>query len=475
MVCGGTLYIKKCACGEKTESYAEVACDLDVTDESCWIDGVVCNWFGQCLTCAVTDPACGFSYRYATYYLPDDGCRAREYVCWQLGYDPVSGTCQKEIVYETGGWTLCHNWEYEKLDGTDALGAWEGGRNSCAACGSFESWREYFDAEGRIVRTVSESYNALAVKDEVLRESREVAYVYNVTPEGGVNRDTVLERTAFTLANGKRGGQEMTATYDYTYSAGFGDWGLRIEKTVTGEDEHYVYEDCYVFCDGNSYTVREYYADLTKDFWHLYEYDYQRDCLCYYTCTYTDSYGKEYVDELVNHRSSSYVELSHATCTQFGRYAWQCDFCKEYTEEASTMPMGHLWVYDATLGHYRCDRCALENANGADGDVIFEDLSDAHDNGTYYVIGYHKETYVSFDQYVSLRILDANGAVIDEIILKEIKLYEVDGLNAFAFSRDDVESFAASYGYQRGEYLVAFTFVPVGADGSFDYSITLTE
>ena len=65
--------------------------------------------------------------------------------------------------------------------------------------------------------------------------------------------------------------------------------------------------------------------------------------------------------------------------------------------------------------------------------------------------------------------------MIDEIILKEIKLYEVDGLNAFAFSRDDVESFAASYGYQRGEYLVAFTFVPVGADGSFDYSITLTE
>jgi hypothetical protein len=46
---------------------------------------------------------------------------------------------------------------------------------------------------------------------------------------------------------------------------------------------------------------------------------------------------------------------------------------------------------------------------------------------------------------------------------------------AISFSRSAVEALAEELGYSAEEYYVRFAFVPVGADGSFDYAITLTD
>ena len=60
-----------------------------------------------------------------------------------------------------------------------------------------------------------------------------------------------------------------------------------------------------------------------------------------------------------------------------------------------------------------------------------------------------------------------------EIIVKNLQIFEVDGLRAYAFSKAAVEAYAAQLGYT--DYQVKFVFVPYGADSSFDYAITFYE
>jgi hypothetical protein len=60
-----------------------------------------------------------------------------------------------------------------------------------------------------------------------------------------------------------------------------------------------------------------------------------------------------------------------------------------------------------------------------------------------------------------------------EEIFIEVEVTERDDVRALTFSKEAVQAAAEALGL--AEYDVRFTFVPYGADGSFDYAITLTE
>jgi hypothetical protein len=161
------------------------------------------------------------------------------------------------------------------------------------------------------------------------------------------------------------------------------------------------------------------------------------------------------------------MTIQSPTCTQDGIYCYECGICGKQTDTYKSEPNDHNWVYVNEDWHY-CYTCGLENANGASGQIILEDLTAMYGDGDLYVVGYYAYNKVSFTQYVSLILADGT-----EIICPNVSFTELEGVRAFAFSKSEVEAWAAENGYT--DYEIRFAFVPDGSDGSFDYAITFAE
>ena len=108
-----------------------------------------------------------------------------------------------------------------------------------------------------------------------------------------------------------------------------------------------------------------------------------------------------------------------------------------------------------------------------------EDMSETYGNDTSYVIGYWNKGNVNFTYYVSVVPTSSNE---EEIILTDIDFTEMareeDGIQAISFNKTEVETVAKKVVEAEkytGEYVLRFTFVPVGSDGNFDYAITFTD
>ena len=116
---------------------------------------------------------------------------------------------------------------------------------------------------------------------------------------------------------------------------------------------------------------------------------------------------------------------------------------------------------------YVCRICGLENANGASGEIVMEDLTEW--DGDNYVVGYWcRDEYLEFTYYVEIVVGD------DFIILDGVNVTLSDSPRAYVFSKSEVAALAAKLGYSEGEYTVRFVAVPYGADGSYDYAITFS-
>ncbi len=215
------------------------------------------------------------------------------------------------------------------------------------------------------------------------------------------------------------------------------------------------------------YTTRNYQRYVRSngsEYWYEYIYTYDFTNGCYCTETYSDSDGANYSNTNVCH-NTYWTHIKNPTCTQDGERGWKCRMCGEITSTERIYPE-HCWIY-VTEGHYFCAVCGLENANGASGAITMEDLTAQYGNGTHYVIGYYANNDVQFSYYVAL--ITPNG----EEIFIEVEVTERDDVRALTFSKEAVQAAAEALGL--AEYDVRFTFVPYGADGSFDYAITLTE
>jgi hypothetical protein len=127
-----------------------------------------------------------------------------------------------------------------------------------------------------------------------------------------------------------------------------------------------------------------------------------------------------------------------------------------------------------------CVRCGMQNANGASGEVILEDMTGLYGNNEYYVGGYKSYNYVEYGWYVALYLLNGktveiDGEAVDIVELYEIEVTERDDVRAVMFSIAAVKEAAEALGLSPEDYEVRLSFVPYGADDADDYGITFDE
>ena len=172
------------------------------------------------------------------------------------------------------------------------------------------------------------------------------------------------------------------------------------------------------------------------------------------------------------------------TCTQYGKAVYVCVVCGDevvvdadsgiYLENYNLYPHGHSWDY-VSENLYRCLSCGLENRNGADGDVIFEDLTEKYGDGSEYVIGFHDRANEGFTVYVSLIKKNVAEGEDNELITDYKVSYDYDGKAVLKVNKAAIKEIAAGYGLADGEYDIRVTFVPKNEGKDLDYALTLTD
>lgn len=428
--CGATLQLLKCACG-KHQNYVfteDTLCDLDKKATANWIENVIneSQWtseghFGTysnsyTYICAVTDPACGMKIRMSSYWLKEN-CAAVQYETWQLGYDPATGTYEREITIKTGESRAFHAYEEtafdEIVDGKREYGR----RYTCPDCESYYVYIYYHDEDGNETKYVSEAVNTLNNG-----EQKKYSNIYEYVRING-RQYISLDRTEYVYADGT-GYWYQTA---YTYDLAEGCYRNTVYTNSNGENSQYRREDAH-------HTV-----------WSI---EWIKDS----TCT---QYGE-------------YVERN--TCEVCGKITSQYEYESE--------PKAHYWRWNEEKQTYVCDYCNLESANSASGKIVMEDLTEDYTEGNY-VIGYWNREKVEFNPYVSLILYNVAEDENDELILEGIDFVtltvEADGVCGLAFSQEAVTAAAAAAieaaGY-TGDYAVRINFVPVNGADDLDYAIT---
>ncbi len=436
-VCGGYVVVRECACGEN--SYIELEdsqCEFDEDWIDCWVDGYLNGvsgvtadnphssfWHSSCImACAVTDPQCTYKIRRSEYWLPvESECKAIRYKVWQLGYNSDTDTyaCEIKLEFETRAYhRYAETSLYEEYaNGTTKV---EGTRYDCPDCGSYyeEAW--YYTESGKASEYIYYVENKL-------NDGKNKSFIANDLYDESGNH--LSSKSIYTRADGSEYGEE----YAYEYHNG------------------YQYDTYYVSTDSNGY-------------WYRCDYTYNFDGTCERTETYTNSDGEYRVYTDSCHRG--WVTGLEPTCTQDGYY--NCAVCGNKSGDLD--PYEHNWEY-ISENLYECKLCGLQNSNGADGDIVFEDFTAKYGEGNKYVVGYWARNEVEFTKYVSIVLADGI-----EIILDGIDVSESSDVRAYEFSKSAVEAAAAEKGHTDSTaYDVRFTFVPKGADSSFDYAITLTD
>ena len=473
--CGGYAYITGCACGEYVNVDTKgTLCDFDGwhVDNETWIDGALrgdqystsgnfnFDPYTHTTTCAVTDPEqCGFVIRYTTYWLKS-GCYAERYVTYQFGYDESTGKAAYEITYKMDG-------EKRQYHAYGEGVVTEGDNYSstlytCPDCGStYESYNEY-DNEGEYYQKNGYiTVNKLNTTDPTRYEQY---WAYRARWDE--------HYYAFTYADGSVWDYKRT-TFTEDYDAPFGKDAYKQTHVYSGsdidlqrEEYAYTYVDRYTFA---LYDLRVY----SDGSWFRNDYTYNPDMLCERTRTYTDSSGNTEVNTDISHQYTHYYVLP--TCTQDGYDIEGCEMCGQILDKYLSSPaMGHYWTEAEDGNGYVCAACALKNENGADGGIILEDFTLRYGNGDNFVVGYYVKDNTTFITSVSILVMGSDGEYV-EVFLDGIEVSEHDAVRAKVFSVAAVKAAASELGYADGEYLVRFAFVPLGADGSFDYAITFDE
>ena len=479
--CGGYAELYGCACGYSKEVRMDhILCDFDYQYGSCDIPGAidkgiytVTGWnsfssSSNIYTCSVTDPdQCAFKIRRSYYWLKVEGeCKAQEYMTWQFGYNEETGECEYELTFKLGNPHTYHDYDFTETF-TDTKTE---RRYVCKDCSSEYSDIYYNNSNGNIVKHETIAINN--INDGYAKSKIEIQE-YGYRNEG---RDSYTSRSysETVMADGTIVWKETTTRFE-AYMASFGSDGYKAITTYkTSAGGETIETNAYTYYKGYLYPVYHYISNVAHGTWEKYDYSYDFTESCTRTTRYTDSDGKDETYTESCHKGIYTNATVDSTCTQDGEYEEICSVCQTVTYEGTWSHHGHYW-YSKDGGGYYCGACGLENANGADGDIIFEDFSDNYGNGENYVVGYYAGNDVEFMYHVSIILHTplANGR--DEIILDEVDFAEHDTLRAIVFSKSEVEELAALQGYNPDEYDVRFAFVPVGADGSFDYAITFTE
>lgn len=463
--CPGEAVLRRCLCGERTSVELEDAqCKFDISGEASWIEGALSGsvrtadgdsyFYSNAIryTCTQTNPACGFLIRQMTYWMRVDGeCKAVQHEVWQFGYNPEDGTCAKEIDFLTGEERAYHAYNVTHPDNNST-------HYDCPACGSYYYRDVTVDENGN---TTKEETTALTKYSDGTYATRHEVTEYTTDDSAGRYWSyRLLERV---YADGRTYSLVETQTPYADVSFGSNGFKATSETRQNGEITRRQ-ETAYTWYRDNRYDLYEYVEE--SNFWCRFDYTYSFDGECLRTTHYTNSYGEERTGTENCCIGFTCQVIRGATCTQYGEERRNCSICGRLEKTSQIFPNGHIWLY-LLENLYVCQRCNMLNANGADGDVVLEDLTAAYGNGTDYVAGCWIRTGVKFTTYVSLIFADGT-----EVVLPDLTATELEGLNAVRVSKSAVEALAAEKGYEAGSYSVRISFVPDGDDGSHDYGVT---
>ncbi len=488
--CKGYLVEKSCLCGySHSISMDEMLCNRDQK----WCN----NWISDALnvhssypyfyystnsyiyTCSVTDPQCAFKIRYAEYALKVAGkCAAQWHQTWQIGYNPETDTCLLEITFAYGDEQIYHPYVSTTVsEQIDANNRKSETVYECPDCGTYYSQTWYYTkaADGYEWESKYELIYENKLnngQNKFVEYSRET--IYHKYPNGSYNTYRTLEREKVVRGDGTVSEYQYLYEYDFNYVAPFGDYAYVRTTTYTStSSSDWKREEAFVVYKGHTFEL--YYYNISNygaanESWERRDYTYDFTNGCQRSYVYTNSNGDrvEYGFTSCHPGSYNYITLKPSTCTQDGAYAHKCPVCEQHIREGVISPIAHSW-YQLGDSHYICRYCGLENANGASGEIVIEDLTSKYGNDEYYVLGYWNRGSVKFMYYVSLLFEDGYDEFID------IEIIEMDGIRAFAISKAEILAMAEALGYAEGTYNVMFTFVPVGADGSDDYAIVFTD
>ena len=482
-LCEGYLTRLSCACGKNNSMDYTSLCHFGNYGESCWIDNIATGWIYTAenpyggnhmsvstyrMTCSVTDPEqCGYTVRYTTYWLyGENECVAYQYQTWQLGYDMATGTCAYEITFKTGNSYTAHPYVRSDINET-----WENGntkeqgtRYDCPNCGSYYYHKDIYNENGEHI-----GYDQLF--ENKLNDGRRKLYQEYREYENG---NTVLQLYRYVSADDVETWDKYEYSRNNSYVGPFGDSGYEYEEkysnhnTPEGQYDR-ISQHAYVYYKGHTYYIYEY--NFYSAYWEKYDYTYNFNGTCERTTHHTTSYGTDETVTETDHRAVHTEYTLYPTCTQDGYYNRICDVCESILDaNVLANPYDHSW-YCVSQNFYICTRCGIENINGASGDIVMEDLTDKYGNGENYVAGYWARNSVQFVYYVSLWLYEPMEDGNDQIVLDGIEIFELDNVRALAFSKSAVIAAAEALGYFEGEYDVSISFVPVGSDGSYDYSV----
>lgn len=463
--CGGTVTVSGCACGKYNSLSRDGAlCDMSDSWCECWIENAISkgqttiegvSYFyksARVYTCAVTDPACTFKIRYASYWLKDESsCMAYQYETWQLGYNETTGTCLREITFRTGASKTYHNYTLTETD-TQV-------NYTCPDCGSYYK-RTTVQKDGYTVKSEQICSNTL---DNGYNKYSEYVAEYEYDENGNVTKSRVYYKTIDSKDNED---WYENISNKQAYTGTFGENGYResgSSKNSNGDNTEY--DNAYVYYKDYRFTVYSYVNQ--NDSWRKYDYSYSFEDGCMQTVVYTDSEGNQRTSTENICRNYGSETVLEPTCSQSGEACLVCSVCGKRSEYREVPANDHEWM-QINDDQFYCIHCGMENANGASGSIIMEDLSAEYKDSGLYVVGYCLRTNVLFDRYVSLILSDGT-----EVIVTDLEFSEVDGVRAVAFSKAAVAEWASQKGYT--DYDIRFTFVPEGADGSLDYAITFTD
>lgn len=469
-VCGGTIEIRRCACGYNVDVYTyDIACEM----YSRTVNGVTTYM------CAVTN--CPFEYtRTHTEYYDRDNCMYYVYYNYAFG----TNTSNPYTVSEVWSRNTSHDWE------SDGDSYWTEGMYGdlytqtyyytsmqvCKVCGR----REGTD-ETEIYYYTSEYYyyNSLVQKHSDRTEYYDGASyrtVEDITYSLGSYEHDVTSRRIARYDNGRLSNEES-----YTYD--FDPYGRHdsLIYLIYSYNRLGNFTYTYVGYDSEGRVSRKESETITV----LYNYAAE----CYYDLSIVRTYewysnGEMYdydMDESYYSYRENHIDLhsqhvSDSTCTQDSVYYVTCDTCG-YSENEPEFEWnnGHWYEYDPEKGLFVCVRCGLENSKYVDGPIILEDLTEREDYAKdgYYVIGYNFNRYhddyyywwerVFMQHYhpygftVVVDLVDEYGNELALNINVEVEVRNDDHTLVYV-NVADIEAVAAQLGLEDYGIMISFLF-----------------
>ena len=417
----GYLVERRCACGESHSVRLDTLCEIDEGYwEALWIED------------AIGDPENGY---YWSTFDTDGFYNGYSSEAWRQ-------TCAVTDP-EACGYSIRRARYWVKAEG------------ACLA-EMYETWQLGYDpATGTYAHEITYKTG----------ESR-VYHPYIVNEPENTIRPNTIRTTTYTCPDCQ------SSAYDRVT---IGADGERIARVMYAENKT-AYGDCkvreerYEYLNGCEFMMYR-YVEYHNGEWETHEYD----GFCEATETYTSSHGKGDSHETDRHYEN-WGWQKIPTCTQDGAYGMWCEACGKMLETRREEPAyDHSWQQqDENL--WICTRCGIQNANGASGEVILEDLTALYGGGENYVAGYCINNGAEFGKYVALYLL--NGVTVegmDIVELFEIQVFELDNVRAVAFSMAAVRAAAEAHGLSPENYEVRLSFVPYDNLDEDDYGITFDK